>query len=42
MSRLAIKTVGARMRLGKLELDEWKYFDDLGAGGYNASGDVTT
>jgi hypothetical protein len=28
--------------LGKLEKEEWKYFDDLGAGGYNAPGDMTT
>jgi hypothetical protein len=28
--------------LGKLKQEEWKYFDDLGASGYNAPGDMTT
>ena len=35
-------SVGTRKRLGMLEQEEWKYFDDLGAGGYNAPGDMMT
>jgi hypothetical protein len=34
--------LGTRKRLGRLRQEEWKYFDDLEAGGYNAPGDMTT
>ena len=34
--------VGTKKRLGRLEQEEWKYFDDLGASDYNAPGDMTT
>ena len=34
--------VGTRKRLGRLEQEEWKYFDDRGTGGYNAPGDMAT
>jgi len=32
--------VAAKKRLERLGQEEWKYFDALGAGGYNAPGDV--
>jgi shikimate 5-dehydrogenase len=33
--------VGAKKRLERLRQEEWKYFDALGAGGYNAPSDMT-
>jgi hypothetical protein len=32
---------GTKKRLEKLRQEEWKYFDALGAYGYNAPSDVT-
>jgi hypothetical protein len=37
-----MKTAWGLGEARKVEQEEWKYFDDLGAGGYNAPGDMTT